>query len=144
MIYVHILQTQASHCCGYVKVAQSAAPCCLISAALCGTCEADWCRADFMLEGTLSVSHAEVQQAESSNAASPPPRHMHRRWIVMKGACRDLDNWLKTTLQANLNALVALALIVTLIVGTLALTGFLTVRIGPPYCIPCMPAFPFW
>ena len=142
MSYVHILQTQASHCHGYVKVAQSAAPCCITSAAFCGTCEADWCRADFMLEGTLS--HAEVQQAESSNAASPPPRHMHRRWIVMKGACRDLDNWLKITLQANLNALVALALIVTLIVGSLALTGFLTVRIGPPCCIPCMPAFPFW
>ncbi len=97
-----------------------------------------------MLEGTLSVCHAEVQRAKSSNAASPPPSHMHRRWIVMKGACRDLDTWLKHTLQANLNALVALALIVTLLVGTLALTGFLTVHIGPPYCIPCMPTFLFW
>ncbi len=100
--------------------------------------------ADFMLDSTLSVSHAEVQQAKSSNAASPPPSHMRRRWIVMKGACRDLDTWLKRTLQANLNALVALALIITLLVGTLALTGFLTVRIGLPYCIPCMPTFLFW
>ncbi len=61
----------------------------------------------------------------------------------MKGACRDLDTWLKHTLQAKLNALVALALILMLLVGTLALTGFLTVRIGP-YCIPCMPTFLFW
>ncbi|DBA70834.1 TPA: hypothetical protein ACH3X2_011607 [Trebouxia sp. C0005] len=71
-----------------------------------------------------------VQQAKSSNAASPPPSHMRRRWIVMKGACRDMDTWWKHTLQANLNALVALALIVMLLVGTLALAGFLTVRIG--------------
>ncbi len=93
---------------------------------------------------TLFVSHAEVQQAESSTAALPPPSHMLRQWIVMKGACRDLDTWLKHTLQANLNALVALALIVMLLVGTLALTGFLTVRIGPPYCIPCMPTSLSW
>lgn len=53
----------------------------------------------------------------------------------MKGACRDMDTWWKHTLQANLNALVALALIVMLLVGTLALAGFLTVRIGPPYCM---------
>lgn len=61
----------------------------------------------------------------------------------MKGACRDLDTWLKRTLQANLNALVALALIITLLVGTLALTGFLTVRIGLPYCIPLHAHIPF-
>ncbi|DBB16654.1 TPA: hypothetical protein ACH3X3_014907 [Trebouxia sp. C0006] len=77
-----------------------------------------------------SEAQSEVQQAESSRAALPPPSHMLRQWIVMKGACRDLDTWLKHTLQANLNALVALALIVMLLVGTLALTGFLTVRIG--------------
>ena len=33
-------------------------------------------------------------------------------------------------MQANLDALVALALIVALLLGTLALTGFLAVRIG--------------
>ena len=41
-----------------------------------------------------------------------------------------LDIWLRTALQDNLEPLVALALIVLLLVGTLALTGFLTMRIG--------------
>lgn len=55
---------------------------------------------------------------------------MHRRWVGVKGACRELDTGLKHALQVNLDALVALALIVMLLVGSLALTGFMTVRIG--------------
>lgn len=48
----------------------------------------------------------------------------------MKQRCRAFDTWLRLSLQANLEPLVALALIVLLLVGTLALTGFVTMRIG--------------
>lgn len=49
-----------------------------------------------------------------------------------------LDTWLRTALQDNLEPLVALALIVLLLVGTLALTGFLTMRIGKRQNIACV------
>ena len=51
-------------------------------------------------------------------------------WDVVRQKCRAVDIWLRQTLQANLEPLVALALIALLLLGTLALTGFLTMRIG--------------
>ena len=57
---------------------------------------------------------------------------MHHSWLHVQTLCKAADAWLKQTLSANLDALVALALIVVLLLGSLILAGFLTVRIGQP------------
>lgn len=59
-----------------------------------------------------------------------PARKVHGPWRHARRVGRSADAWLKHSLAGNLDALVALALIVMLLLGSLALTGFLTVRIG--------------
>ena len=61
-----------------------------------------------------------------------PGKQVHRSWTHTHSACRNADQWLKHSLTSNLDSLVALALIVALLVGSLVLTGFLAVRIGQP------------
>ena len=78
---------------------------------------------------------AEVQHVQSSRPESAASGRVHRIWLLLQGACKDMDTWMKHTLHANLDALVALALIVVLLVGTLTLAGFLTVRIGQFLCL---------
>lgn len=69
-----------------------------------------------------------------------PAKQAQRSWRHTRSACRNADTWLKHSLTGNLDSLVALALIVTLLLGSLLLTGFLTVRIGqpPPACLQCL------
>lgn len=76
--------------------------------------------------------HAESKQAEAMRTHSLPAQQVHRSWGYLRALCRRADAWLKHTLSANLDALVALALIVVLLLGSLVLAGFLTVRIGQP------------
>lgn len=63
-----------------------------------------------------------------------PGKQVHRSWRNTRTVCRGADAWLKHSLVGNLDALVALALIVMLLLGSLVLTGFLTVRIGQSAC----------
>ena len=79
---------------------------------------------------------AESKQAGARRTQSLPAQQAHRSWGHLQALCRRADAWLKHTLNANLDALVALALIVALLLGSLVLAGFLTVRIGQPIVCP--------
>lgn len=76
-------------------------------------------------------------QQNTRHAHSLPGKQAQRSWRHTRSACRNADTWLKHSLTGNLDSLVALALIVALLLGSLLLTGFLTVRIGqpPPACL---------
>lgn len=67
---------------------------------------------------------------ESRHPWPMPAKKVHGSWTHARTVGRSADAWLKHSLVGNLDALVALALIVMLLLGSLALTGFLTVRIG--------------
>ena len=69
---------------------------------------------------------------EAKRAGLLPAKQVRRSWTHTRTACRNADQWLKHSLSENLDSLVALALIVTLLVGSLVLTGFLAVQIGQP------------
>lgn len=73
--------------------------------------------------------HAGTQQ-QAKHAGSLPAEQVRRSWTHVRSACRNADQWLKHSLTENLDSLVALTLIVTLLVGSLVLTGFLAVQIG--------------
>ena len=66
----------------------------------------------------------------SGRTRSMPAKAPKRSWTHARTISSRADAWLKDSLVGNLDALVALALIVMLLLGSLALTGFLTVRIG--------------
>ncbi|KAL3143003.1 hypothetical protein ABBQ38_003282 [Trebouxia sp. C0009 RCD-2024] len=86
-------------------------------------------------EAAASVDRSKVSgqdgaRQESRHPWPMPAKKVHGSWTHARTVGRSADAWLKHSLVGNLDALVALALIVMLLLGSLALTGFLTVRIG--------------